>query len=142
MDPRIAEDPLEKKWQPTPGYLPGISHGQRPVAGYSPWGHKKSQTWLSDQRATTSVNEVVFHCGFNLYFLNDCWCWASFQILIVFGHMCIFSGGMSFHTIYPFFIDFFFYCWLVELFVVWIQKSFSKICDLKISILYVVFSLS
>ena len=34
------EDPLERKWQPTPGSLPGESHGQRSLAGYSTWGHK------------------------------------------------------------------------------------------------------
>ena len=31
------EDPLEKKWQPTPIFLPGESHGQRSLVGYSPW---------------------------------------------------------------------------------------------------------
>ena len=33
---------LEKKWQPTPVFLPGISHGQRSLAGCSPWGRKES----------------------------------------------------------------------------------------------------
>ena len=27
-----------RKWQPTPVFLPGKSHGQRNLAGYSPWG--------------------------------------------------------------------------------------------------------
>ena len=26
------------KWQPTPVFLPGKSHGQRSLADYSPWG--------------------------------------------------------------------------------------------------------
>ena len=30
--------------QPTPVLLPGESHGQRGLAGYSPWGHKESDT--------------------------------------------------------------------------------------------------
>ena len=36
------------KWQPTPGFLPGKSHGQRSLVGYSPCGHKESDTteWL------------------------------------------------------------------------------------------------
>jgi len=29
---------LEKKWQPTPVFLPGKSHGGRSLVGYSPWG--------------------------------------------------------------------------------------------------------
>ena len=35
------EDLLEKEWQPTPVFLPGKSHGQRILAGYSPRGHKR-----------------------------------------------------------------------------------------------------
>ena len=34
----VWEDPLKRKWQPTPVFLPGKSHGQRSLAGYSPWG--------------------------------------------------------------------------------------------------------
>ena len=33
-----------RKWQPTPVFLPGESHGQRCLVGYSPWGHKESDT--------------------------------------------------------------------------------------------------
>ena len=36
------EDPLEEAWQLTPVFLPGESHGQRSLAGYSPWGCKES----------------------------------------------------------------------------------------------------
>ena len=32
------------KWQPTPVLLPGKSHRQRNLAGYSPWGHKRDKT--------------------------------------------------------------------------------------------------
>ena len=35
------EDPLEEgAWQPTPVFLPGESHGQRSLAGYSSQGHR------------------------------------------------------------------------------------------------------
>ena len=33
-----------KDWQPTPIFLPGKSHGQRSLVGYSPWGRKESDT--------------------------------------------------------------------------------------------------
>ena len=33
-----------RKWQPTPVFLPGESHGQRNLVGYSPWGHKTDTT--------------------------------------------------------------------------------------------------
>ena len=35
------EDHLERKWQPTPVLLPGKSHGQRSLVGYSPYGYKE-----------------------------------------------------------------------------------------------------
>ena len=41
---RGGEDPLERKWQRTPIFLPGKSHGQRSLVGHSPWGHKESDT--------------------------------------------------------------------------------------------------
>ena len=30
-----------RKWQPTPIFLPGKSHGQSSLAGYSLWSHKR-----------------------------------------------------------------------------------------------------
>ena len=30
------------KWQPTPVFLPGKSHGWRSLVGYSPWGREES----------------------------------------------------------------------------------------------------
>ena len=33
-----------RKWQPTPVFLPGKSHGQRSLAGYSPRGRRESDT--------------------------------------------------------------------------------------------------
>ena len=33
-----------RKWQSTPVLLPGKSHGQRSLVGYSPWGRKELDT--------------------------------------------------------------------------------------------------
>ena len=43
------EDPLEKGMVPSPVFLPGESHGQRSLAGYSPWDCKEADTteWLT-----------------------------------------------------------------------------------------------
>ena len=37
-------DNWRRKWQPTLVFLPGESHGQRSLVGYSPWGCKESET--------------------------------------------------------------------------------------------------
>ena len=33
--------PSRREWLPTPVFLPGKSHGQRSLVGYSPWGPKR-----------------------------------------------------------------------------------------------------
>ena len=38
-----------KEWLPTPAFLPGEFHGQRSLAGYSPWGRKE---WATTGRLT------------------------------------------------------------------------------------------
>ena len=40
FDPWVRKIPWRRKWPPTPVFLPGEFHGQRSLAGYSPWGHK------------------------------------------------------------------------------------------------------
>ena len=41
FDPWVRKMPQRSKWQPTPVLLPGKSHGQRSLAGYSLWGCKE-----------------------------------------------------------------------------------------------------
>ena len=42
--------PWKRKWQPTPVFLSGESHGQRSLAVYSPWGCKE---WDATEHART-----------------------------------------------------------------------------------------
>ena len=57
------EDSLERKWQPAAVFLPGKFHGQKILAGYSPWGHKESDmtghththTWMT----TATKSQVI-----------------------------------------------------------------------------------
>ena len=48
-----------RKWQSTPALLPGKSHGQRSLEGYSPWGRKE---WDTTER-------LHFHFYFLLWVL-------------------------------------------------------------------------
>ena len=52
------EGPLEKEMATTPVLLPGISHGQRSVVAYSPWGLKELDT--TEQLHFTSLQFVFF----------------------------------------------------------------------------------
>ena len=42
FNPWVGKIPRRRKWQPTLIFLPGESHGQRTLIGYSPWGRKES----------------------------------------------------------------------------------------------------
>ena len=45
-----ARFPWRKKWQPTPVILPPELHRQKNLVGYSPWGHKESDTHTQVQK--------------------------------------------------------------------------------------------
>ena len=51
--------PREGKWQPTPVFLPGKSHGRRSLVGCSPWGRTESDkteaTWQQQPMQETQV---------------------------------------------------------------------------------------
>ena len=42
-DPWVGRIPWRKEWLPTPVFWPGEFHGQKSLAGYSPWGCKESE---------------------------------------------------------------------------------------------------
>ena len=50
-----------RAWQPTPVFLPGESHGQRSLAGYSSWGHKESDTTEEIQHAHIYIIKYIDH---------------------------------------------------------------------------------
>ena len=57
LDPWLRKIPW-KKWQPTAVFLPGKSHGQRSLSGYSPWGHKGFDTaeWLNNNNKSKALH--------------------------------------------------------------------------------------
>ena len=59
FDPWIGKIPGKRVWQPTPVFLPGESHRQRSLVGYSPWGHKESDMTEAIEHAHTRQGEVV-----------------------------------------------------------------------------------
>ena len=41
QETQVRKIPWRRKWQYTPVFLPGKSHGQRSLVGHSQWGHKE-----------------------------------------------------------------------------------------------------
>ena len=46
------EDPLEEGMELTPAFLPGKSHRQKSLVGYSPQGHKELDTTEATERSS------------------------------------------------------------------------------------------
>ena len=56
----VGKIPWRRSWQLPPAFLPGESHGQRSLAGYSPEGHKKTQLkWLSSSSSIRSTSYPI-----------------------------------------------------------------------------------
>ena len=58
-----------REWQPTPIFLPGESHGQRSLAGFSPWGHKELDVtvWLTFSTRSNSIWNLITSHLLHLY---------------------------------------------------------------------------
>ena len=59
FNPWVGKIPWRSKWQPTPVFLPGKSHGQKSLLGHSPWGHKESDM----------IEKLTLMISFNLNYL-------------------------------------------------------------------------
>ena len=58
FNPCVGMIPWRTAWQPTPVFLPGESHRQRRLVGYSPWGPKDSGmtgSYLAQHRTLTYI---------------------------------------------------------------------------------------
>ena len=72
FDPWIGKIPWGRKWQLTPVFLSGEFHGQRSLAGYSPWvGVAKSQTRMSDINGKTTYM-CMYVCVCPYVWVHEC----------------------------------------------------------------------
>ena len=79
FNPWIGKIFWKRKWQPTPVLLPGKFHGLRSLVGYSPWGHKESNT--------TERVHFLFTYRISWYLMgNLCYCSVSPHAQFCFSH--------------------------------------------------------
>ena len=78
FNPWVRKIPWRRAWQSTPVFLPGKSHGQRSLAGYTVHGVTKSWAQLSDLAHSTQMEEIGYtalmtfgkHCKLTLDFYS------------------------------------------------------------------------
>ena len=76
FNPWVRKVPWRRKWQPTPVFFPGKSHGQRSLVGYSPWDHKRAghdsgtkQQW--GKFVVAEAGDSFWAC-----WILEVWCWG------------------------------------------------------------------
>ena len=95
FDPWVRKIPRRRAWQPTPVFLPGESHGQRNLVGYSPQGRKESDTteatWHTHMHSNNKTSWKSFHSSptnllYSLYLRLDIYIYSveyiNFEIQI------------------------------------------------------------
>ena len=83
----VGKIPWRRAWQPTPVFLPGESHGQRSLAGYSLWDHNKSDTteWPSSWCMYTTgckiaSRDLVYSTGSSTWYSGDLERWEGGRV--------------------------------------------------------------
>ena len=81
FDSWVRKIPWRRKWQSTPVFLPGESHGQRSLVGFSPLGHKEYYTLLVPKSFDPLALDFVCKSPVNLFskwkFLSCFWVFAT-----------------------------------------------------------------
>jgi len=67
------KSPWRRKWQPTPVFLPGESHGQRSLEGYSPWGGKKVRHDLATKQQRHQKAQILKNSSFIMSIIENIW---------------------------------------------------------------------
>ena len=118
------------KWQPTPLFLPGKSHGQRSPVGYSPQGRKESGT-------TERLNNNIGRDCFDYWLLEN---WWLFYIL---NYVSFTDDGLLAYILQ--------YSWHILLVNIvkclfflgaWFYSRFRKLCCFQKLVLVIVFIFS
>ena len=73
--PGLGRSPWKRKWQPTLVFLPGKSHEQRSLMGYSLWGQKELEV---TERVTLSLH--FFHIIIYVDSLCNNFHWGIFYV--------------------------------------------------------------
>ena len=89
LETQGSSDPWRRKWQPTPVFLPGKSHGQRSLVGYCPWGRKESDMteWREDQFLPESFGPWFFSAWNNAHAKEVFWSVKFCSFTYTFSHI-------------------------------------------------------
>ena len=77
FEPWVGKIPWRRKWQPTPVFLPGESHGQRSLVGYNQWGCKESDTIEHTYTRTHTHTHTYTYTHIYIWIWYNCGNWLN-----------------------------------------------------------------
>ena len=77
FDSRVGKIPWRRKWQLTPVFLPDKTHGQRSLAGHSPWSCRVGHDLATQQQQQQRLCERICSLPAS-WFLRICWSYIVF----------------------------------------------------------------
>ena len=90
--PGLGRFPWRRKWQTTPGFLPGKSHGRRSLAGYSPWDcNRVRHDWVISLSFYMQSTENIWYIVINRY-----WAMITSMIMINLPLLCLYFFNFLF----------------------------------------------
>ena len=81
----VGKIPWRRKWQPTPVFLPGESHGQRSLVGYSSWVRVRHH-WVANTFTvclcilSAILPSLRFTMGTVFFLLHWLWLWSYYVL--------------------------------------------------------------
>ena len=69
--PWVGKIPWRREWQPTLVFLPEEFHGQRILAGYSPWDHKELGKTESNLGKTNTFTFIYLLCVLYILYIYN-----------------------------------------------------------------------
>ena len=91
FDPWVRTISWRRAWQPTPVFLPGASHGQRSLEGYSPWCCKELEVNEATQQhallipLSTPSSQFFLEVGNGRYIV----CLPQISTQVLSGFLCL-----------------------------------------------------
>ena len=97
FDSWVGKIPQRRKWQPTPIFLPENSHGQRSLAGFSPWSLRELDTTEQTYYKPITVQYYTADCVSSAPRL---WAYKQIRLMnVLWNGTCLYTGGLLYNVI-------------------------------------------
>ena len=87
---------IKTEKEPTPEFLPGKSHGQRSLVGYSPWGYRVGHDWVTNTQPREIKTPFLYVFGGGGHLTSPMCFWDGYITVLIF-HIYDGRGRLTSH---------------------------------------------